>query len=175
MYSFYKNLSPVYRFLIHFGLLAIIWELLYVFILHGHTSIDITVVNATINVSKYILELLGYNVFTEYRVIRIAGTSGLWIGDNCDAIALFALFSGFILAFPGNLISKCWYIPLGIIALFLVNCLRMVLLAIMDTYSRTWTEFNHSYTFTILIYGFIVWLWFIWMNRFSVTTKNKTQ
>jgi exosortase family protein XrtF len=173
MPGLFKNISPVYRFLFFFGTLSLAWYVLYNFILKPYTNVDMGVVDLTAVTTKGMLETLGHTTFIEGRLIRIAGTSGLWIGDNCNAISLFALFAGFIISFPGNLKSKTWYIPLGIFFIFMVNCVRMMILAIMDTYSRTWTEFNHTYTFTIIMYGFIFILWMYWINRYSPIAKNK--
>lgn len=118
--------------------------------------------------SKWILELFNYNVFTgTERVIGVDGTGGLWIGDNCNGITLFALFSWFIVAYKGKIKYKIPYILLGIVSIELLNVIRIVGLAILDTVSREWTEFNHTYTFTILIYGFIFLLWMIWVNKYS--------
>ena len=169
----FQSLDPVYRFLILFGTLALVWYFLYQLVILPYTNLDMFVVDVTISFSKGVLELFGFSVFTETRVIRIAGTSGLWIGNNCDALSLFALFTGFILAFPGKVKSKYWYIPLGITLIFLVNSFRIVALAIIDTYSREWTKFNHSYTFNIIIYGFILLLWMYWVNRFSFAKKSE--
>jgi len=48
-----------------------------------------------------------------------------------------------------------------------MNVLRIVALAIIETYSYEWTEFNHTYTFTLLMYVFIFGLWLFWINKFS--------
>lgn len=176
MFSYFKHISPVYRFLLFFALAALSWFLLYNYLLSPYTNIDMLVVDATLVLSKKILTLMGHTTFVEGRVLRIAGTSGLWVGDSCNAIPLFALFAGFILCFPGNVRSKIWFIPTGILLIFLLNCVRMVMLAISDTYSREWTEFNHTYTFTIVIYGFIFLLWIYWVNRYSfVKTSAKIE
>jgi len=175
MQAFFKNISPLYRFIILFGVAAIVWFVVYQYYIRPHTILDITVVKATLVLSKKMLTLLGHKAFIEDRNLRIAGTSGLWVGDNCNAISLFALFSGFILCFPGNIKSKLWFIPTGIVLIFLLNCIRMVVLAITDVYSRKWTEFNHSYTFNIIIYGFIFFLWMYWVNRYSFVKTLKSE
>lgn len=168
----FREIHPVYRFLILFGSLCVVWYFLYNFLLQPYSGIDEAIIRCTTYFSSGILELLGHTTFVEGRELRIAGTSGLWIGDNCNAIALFALFAGFIISFPGDLKSKYWFIPLGLVVIFLLNCLRMVALAIIDTYSREWTEFNHTYTFTVIIYGTIFYMWMIWVNRYSEVRKT---
>jgi exosortase family protein XrtF len=160
--------KPINRFLLLILAFYLGWYLIYNLWLHPAETLDLFVIDVTVAVSKKILELLGYTVFTgSDRLIGIDGTGGLWIGDNCNGIALFALFTGFIIAYPGNWKKKLYYIPIGIILIELMNILRVVLLAILDTHSRAWTEFNHTYTFTIVIYGFIFLMWMIWVNKVS--------
>lgn len=164
--SFLKN--PTAKFLIYIFLFYFSWYLLYSLWIHPAETVDLFLIDITVSIVKWILELFHYTVFTGYdRLIGIDGTGGLWVGDNCNAAALFALFTGFIVAYKGNWKVKIIYISIGIIFIEVLNAVRLVALAIMLTYSRSLTEFNHSYTFTIIIYGFIFWLWVLWVNKFS--------
>lgn len=160
--------KPIIRFLVTVFVLYIFWYLIYDLWLHPNQSLDLMVVDFTIYLSKFLLETAGYTVFTgAERVIGIDGSGGLWIGDNCDGIALFALFSVFIIAYKGKIKTKIIYIFLGILSIQLLNVLRVTGLAILDTHSRSWTEFNHTYTFNILIYGYIFFLWMLWVNKYA--------
>jgi exosortase family protein XrtF len=172
-----KNIlqNRIARFLITLFLFYIGWYLLYNLWLHPNEKLDLFVIDFTVIVSKWLLELLGYTVFTGAdRLIGVDGTGGLWIGDNCNGIALFALFAGFIIAYPGSWKKKILFISAGILLIELLNIIRIVVLAILDTYSRAWTEINHTYTFTIVIYACIFFLWMLWTNRISgITLKEK--
>jgi exosortase family protein XrtF len=164
--------KPILRFLITVLVLYLLAYLVYNFWIHPSEKIDLFVVDATIFLSRIILEGLGYTVFTgEERVIGVDGTGGLWIGDNCNGITLFILFAVFIIAYRGPIKPKIIFITLGILSLQLLNVLRVVGLAILDTHSRAWTEFNHSYTFNIIIYGYIFYLWMLWVNKYA--TRNQ--
>ncbi len=165
-FSFLKN--PVVRFLVIVFALFILWYLVYNLWLHPNEKLDLFVIDITISLSKWILELLGYVVYTGAdRLIGVDGASGLWIGDNCNGIVLFSLFAWFIVAFKGKVKYKLIYIPFGILSIQLLNVIRVVALAIIDTFSREWTEFNHTYTFNIIIYGYIFLLWMVWVNKYS--------
>lgn len=164
--SFLKN--PVFRFLSTVFLLYILWYLVYNLWLHPNEKFDLFVIDITVSLSKWILELFGYVVYTgSDRLIGIDGTGGLWIGDNCNGIILFSLFAWFVIAYKGKIKYKIPFIVFGIASIELLNVFRVVALAILDTHSRAWTEFNHTYTFTIIIYGYIFMLWMIWVNRFA--------
>ncbi|HVA98035.1 MAG TPA: hypothetical protein VNG53_03995 [Bacteroidia bacterium] len=165
--SLIKN--PIVLFLLKALALYLLWYVLYVLWLHPYEKCDLFVIDKTLAMSKKTLELMQFKLFTGTdRLIGIEGTNGLWMGDNCNGIELFALFSGFIIAYPGPWLKKIIFIPLGILSIQILNSLRVVALAIIEIRSIKLTEFNHSYTFTILMYGYIFFLWMLWVNKFSV-------
>jgi exosortase family protein XrtF len=165
--SFFR--TPLYRFLFNVLVFYILWYLVYELWLHPGDIVDLWVVRETMNTARHILDILGYTTFgSDVRLIGIDGTPGLWMGDNCDSIELCAIFTGFIIAFPGMWKHKLWYIPIGCVLITLINVLRIVTLAIIQLhYSRKWLDFNHTYTFTILVYGFIFFLWLFWVNKIA--------
>lgn len=167
--------KPILRFLLIVFVLYLAWYFIYDLWLHPSETIDLMVVDMTIFLSKTLLEALGYTVFTGVeRVIGVDGSGGLWIGDNCNGITLFSLFAVFIVAYKGPVKTKIIYIILGILSIQLLNVIRVIGLAILDTYSRAWTEFNHTYTFNILIYGYIFFLWMLWVNKFATVKPAVT-
>ena len=160
--------EPIVKFLAFGFALYISWFALYEWWIHPMRWVDLLVIDNTIDSSRMFLSWMGYATeISGDRIMRIPGTPGLFIGDSCNGISLFALFSIFIISFPGKLISKIIFIPAGILAIHFLNVLRVVLLAMIETYSYSWTEFNHTYTFTLLIYAFIFLMWLYWINKFS--------
>lgn len=162
-----------YSFLIKAFGLYFFWYLVYEIWLHPMGTIDEAVINHLVNANNFILSLLGYSLIPEtasvhdIRVVGIDGTHGLWIGDPCNGITLFALFTGFVLAFPGSLKTKLWFIPVGIISIHIINIIRIVALCIVLKYFPDSLEFNHTYTFTIVVYGYVFLLWILWATKFS--------
>ena len=166
--------QPIIRFLVIGFLLYLSWLALYEWWIHPMKWVDMAVVNNTLDISQKILEWMGYSVIRlESRMIGIEGTPGLFIGDSCNGIALFALFSIFIIAFPGRIIYKIIFIPAGILLIHSLNILRVIILAVIEIYSYEWTAFNHTYTFTIFIYAAIFLLWLLWVNKFSLISEKR--
>jgi exosortase/archaeosortase family protein len=161
--------KPLYRFLLAALLFYIAWYCIYELWLHPVDRFDVWVISKTTGSAAHILRWMGFSIFTKSaRLVGIDGTPGLWMGDNCDSIELWAIFTGFILAFPGRWKHKLWYIPMGIVLIFALNVLRVVGLAIVQkNVSEKWLEFNHTYTFTIIVYAFIFGLWLIWVNKIA--------
>lgn len=160
-------------FLLKASLLYLLLFLIHQFLIKRETHYDQRFITLILESADLVLRLLGYKTFKvlqdrDMQVLGIDGSNGVWVGSNCNAISLFSLFSVFILAYPGPWKHKLWYIPAGILAIHLINILRVVALAIIAKWDYTWLDFNHTYTFTILVYGFIFGLWMLWVNRFSL-------
>lgn len=96
------------------------------------------------------------------------------IEHGCNGLILMVLFAAFVIAFPGPWRQKIWYVPAGIIAIYLINSLRVIGLAVNQMVNQSSFEFNHKFTFTILVYGAIFYFWMIWVNRFSGINVKKT-
>jgi|ERR1051326_2699214 exosortase/archaeosortase family protein len=165
--------EPIVRFLLIGFFLYLSWLALYEWWIHPMEWVDKAVIDNTLLISQKILTRLGYETaLNGSRMIFVKGTRGLFLGDSCNGISLFALYSIFLISFPGKIISKMIFIPLGIIAIHLLNVFRIVCLCIIETHSFEWTEFNHTYTFTIFIYAFIFGVWLLWINKFSSFKKS---
>ncbi len=86
------------------------------------------------------------------------------VGHGCNSLSLMVLFSGFILAFPGKIRQKVIYISLGILLIFILNIFRIVGLTWTWYFHYKWTDFNHKYLFTALMYAAIFGLWVGWIQ-----------
>jgi len=164
------------KFIVSSGILYLILYLIYQFVIKRYTFYDQKFIGSIIESAEFILHLFGYTTFKvlqdrDMQVIGIDGSNGVWVGSNCNAITLFALFSVFIITYPGHQKSKIWFIPAGIIAIHLLNILRVVALALIANSYPQYLNFNHTYTFTFLVYSFIFFLWIVWVNKFSAKTK----
>lgn len=160
------------RFVFKAGLLYFILFFIYQFIVKKYTFYDQKFIGSIIESADFLVNLLGYKTFKvlqdlDLQVIGLDGATGVWIGSNCNAITLFSLFAVFIIAYPGHQKSKVWFIPLGIIAIHILNIFRVIALMFINLYANEYLNFNHTYTFTFLIYAFIFWLWMVWINKYS--------
>jgi exosortase/archaeosortase family protein len=168
--------NPLYKFLLSAAGFYLLWYFLYNLWLRPADTLDLWVVRETMSTARHILNFMGFVTFSyEARLVGIDGTPGLWMGDNCDSIELCAIFTGFIIAFPGLWKHKLWYIPLGWVLITYMNVMRIVALAITQKYlSLKWLNFNHTYTFTIIAYAFIFMLWYVWINKTSKSGSFRT-
>lgn len=173
--NFLKNKFNL--FIVKASLLYGLFYVLYEFVIKRYTQLDQLFIRKIINLCQYILESFNYKTFAsrdvdDIQVFGIDGSNGVWIGGPCNGITLMFLFAVFVIAYPGNMKNKLWYIPLGILAVYLINILRIVSLAIIALKSPESLDFNHTYTFTFIAYSFVFALWMLWANKFSEPSKT---
>ena len=156
--------NPLFRFVVFAFSLYIFWFLIYDNWLQPNRTIDTWVIVSIIDHVGLVLQLFGFESGSssyygpEIRTIGIVGSDEVWIGDS--------------LTYPGSIIKKLWYIPFGIITIHILNVLRVVALTIIVKYYPEALDFNHTYTFTILVYSYVFVLWYLWANKLSDSVQK---
>jgi exosortase family protein XrtF len=167
--------DPILRFFLAAGLLYLGWYLLYEWWLHPAGWLDRAVIDHLIVLSGAILQLLGYELIPEpanaegIRTIGVQGGHLLWIGDPCNGVGLFAVYLIFLAAYPGPWRHKLWFAAVGLLSIHLINALRIVALCIVVTIDYELLNFNHDYTFYVIVYGWVFLLWYLWVKGFAPT------
>lgn len=127
----------------------------------------------TTEVSAGLVKAIGYDITYYHKpqmsTLYIQSQRLLGVAHECNALVLFALFAGFIISFAGRWIHKLWFIPAGMLAIWLVNIGRVTALTLIQIHYPPALHFNHKYTFTLLVYGFIFGLWMLWVKIFATT------
>jgi exosortase family protein XrtF len=160
-------------FLVKSLLIYLVWVISYRLFLHEKSPIDFFLIDNLTSWTAKILQLFNYKMMTfpadvdRLGAVGIDGSHGVLIGYPCNGLELFALFTGFVMAYPGPIIKKLWFIPLGIISIHILNLLRVIGLALLSYYAPEKLEFNHTYTFTFLIYTYVFMLWMLWALKLS--------
>jgi exosortase family protein XrtF len=167
---------PVLRFLITAIALYLLWFIIDLYLVKPYTSLDRFLSLQLVYASAFVLSIFGYipvlTVATEEVVIDVEGSTGMgvWVGEPCNGLALFSLFAIFIIAYPGKWKHKAWYLPFGIIAIHLINIVRVSILTLIAKDHAAYLDINHNYTFTIIVYSFVFILWYWWAIKWSKNT-----
>lgn len=93
---------------------------------------------------------------------------------GCSAVKQASLFTLIMLFSRGSWVNKLWFVPLGWLAVYLFNILRISIIALLIQHHPTWFEFLHSYLFKYLFYGMIFALWVVWIERLSQLSSKKS-
>ncbi len=89
------------------------------------------------------------------------------IVEGCNSISIIILFISFILAFVSKLKTTLLFIFAGSVIIYVMNIIRIALLAIGVYEYPQHAEFLHSIFFPLVIYGTVFILWVIWVRLFS--------
>jgi exosortase family protein XrtF len=91
--------------------------------------------------------------------------------EGCNAISVMILFLSFVFAFYKG--TKTFvFVLVGLIALYIINILRIVVLNIVTRNYPEYSKSAHDYFFPAVIYGSVVILWLIWIKFFALKNEN---
>jgi exosortase family protein XrtF len=170
-----KSNKFIIIFLVKAILIYIIWYVGYDLWLKKVGSLDNFIVENVVYLTFETLTFFNFNVNLDYHKIWIDQASmAVIVGSGCNGLELFALFTGFILAFTGSWKHKLWFIPLGILIIHFFNVLRIIALTLNGLFSPSMLRFNHKYTFTIILYCLTFFGWMLWVKYYSNTKNQKS-
>ncbi|MBN2806497.1 MAG: exosortase/archaeosortase family protein [Prolixibacteraceae bacterium] len=137
-------------------------------ILHGQYT-DFTQLASTLYLKTGLafLKLFKHDVSVNYaeRKMWLTGSDqAVEVVYDCLGVNLFFVFLIFLLAYPGSLRTKAWFIPLGFFIIFLLNSMRMAALTIVVECCYQQLDFLHHFVFQGFIYLAIFGLWFWFSN-----------
>lgn len=182
------QIKPLFRFVIHAVLLYAVYFVFFTFFRH-YQPIEyiynkgiLFLTNGLLYATHFCLNLLGYAsaVFPAEKIIQIPGSRGVLLDLGCLGRQLMGLFAGFLIAYPGKISSKLWFIPLGLVIVNILNVLRITILAlVLFHYPEANITYHHD-IFNIVVYAFIFLMWVFWISRYGVRSnkakkENKSQ
>lgn len=121
--------------------------------------------------SKWLIQALGFTSKIEPHAAE--ASVKLFVEDQflvrvvegCNGASVVILFVAFVLAFADKLKSTLVFLVVGSIAIYIINVLRIALIAIAVYKLPGWAEFLHTIAFPAIIYGFIFLLWVFWVKH----------
>lgn len=166
---------PMLRFILVAAAMYVGWVLVYEQWLSIDGKLDMVLCNQLTATSVALLRFWGFAAAvdgTKANMVLMHGQPSVITFAACNGLVLYALFSGFVLAFPGPWKHKAWYIPLGIAFIWVLNVLRIAVLALNHHYAHQSVEFNHHYTFNFVVYGCLFGLWMLWARHLAAPSRQ---
>lgn len=164
----------LFRFLLVAAAMYLVWFLGYEQWLAPDGRLDTVLCSNIARSSVAVLQALKFPATLASNLqplVLMNGHESVIVGAPCNGLVLYALFAGFVLAFPGPWVHKMWFIPAGILLIWVLNVLRVAALAINQHYSHQTVDFNHHYTFTFVVYSCIFGLWMLWARRMATPVR----
>ena len=171
--AFISEYRELIQFLTLAFLLLLVWVLFISYFPGLIRELHYFLIKPQADISAYILRLFGYYIEQEYMIdgcqamLSVKGYGRLCVGTGCSGLELFIVFFGLIIIWKGNWKDKLWFIPAGFIGILFLNILRIISLCLLIYHNPQYLDFNHKYTFNIIVYVFIFLLWKIWIQKFA--------
>lgn len=119
--------------------------------------------------SESVVDALGYNSeiksgYPEATMhLMVEGKFVARIIEGCNAASIIILFVSFMLAFFGKLKATLSFILAGVVIIYVINLLRIALMAIGIYEYPQHAHFLHTIAFPLVIYGSVFLLWVLWI------------
>lgn len=101
------------------------------------------------------------------NVLRHANGVSVRIVWSCTGLKQAYIFVCIIAFYAGNLKKKLWYIPLGLLVVYLVNIVRIsAITALVESFPDQFVML-HEYLFKYLFYAILFGMWVIWDEKIA--------
>jgi exosortase H (IPTLxxWG-CTERM-specific) len=117
-------------------------------------------------VSGLVLDLLGQHVTMKGTIIS-SPRFAVNIRNGCNGIEAMLIFLAAVLAFPASWRSRLTGLALGILAIQVVNLIRVVVLFLTGAYFPRLFDTSHTVIWQTIVILTGVLLWVYWANRFA--------
>ena len=173
-----KDFKPVLWILLRFIIIYLVLLFGYQFYLNSFKAQGLDPYSRIIaDHVMYVQNLLNYpttlydDVFNEQVYFYIDKRSTTRMVDGCNAVSVMILFVSFVFAFFKG--AKTFvFVAVGLLALYVMNVLRIVGLNIVVKDYREYMKIFHDYFFPAIIYGSVVLLWLIWIKFFALKNEK---
>ncbi len=179
----YKSLKPLYQFAVNGLSVYLVWIIFYSFFRY-HSFVDYFyneatyyLTNSWLYSTKLFINILGYEaqVVIPKKLLVLKGTGGVILERGCLGRNMMGLFAGFIIVYPGRILTKLWYIPFGLAVIYLINILRIAGLSFTQLYYPEYLDINHHTVFKYTVYTAIFFLWVFWISKLNKSKNLKTE
>lgn len=118
------------------------------------------------HVTEGILQILGFNISLKPdNVLSFPNGNGIQIIWACTGLKQAFIFTCIIAFSLGTWKKKIWFIPLGLLVIYLFNMFRIAFIAGCMENHPNWFEFLHLYAFKYIFYGLIFLIWVFWEEK----------
>ncbi len=117
-------------------------------------------------VSGVTLNLLGQKITMKGTQIRNE-KFGVNIRNGCNGVETMIIFLAAVFAFPAPWKARWVGLALGIVAIQIVNLIRVVALFLTGAYFPAFFDSSHTVIWQTIVILFGVLLWIFWASRFA--------
>jgi exosortase/archaeosortase family protein len=182
-----KKLTP-YSGVIYFAIILLVCHFAWKFLVLGDdTDRQVTflgndisapfqfMANHVARVTAGVLNFFGFDIqLFPNNLLKQENGFGIRIVWSCTGLKQAYIFFCIIAFYRGPFRKKLWFIPLGLVVVYLFNLFRIAAITALVQQHSDWFTFLHEYFFKYLFYAVIFALWVWWEEKFAtVKEKNK--
>lgn len=133
------------------------------------------VANHIAMITHKFLNILGYETtLASCNIVQHTGYSqqGVQVVWGCTGIKQGYIFTCIIAFYRGSYKDKLWYIPLGLLVIYLFNIFRIVLISAIIKHHPEQFDLWHEYIMKYLFYIIIFAMWVIWDRHTATKEQN---
>ena len=127
-------------------------------------------------VTTRMLEIMGYSIsLSADNVVRHDNNVAVHVVWACTGLKQAYIFVCIIAFYRGTLKNKLWFIPLGLLVVYLFNIFRIVAITALIKENPEWFYILHEHVFKYLFYVIIFGMWILWeevVSKKTVQPKN---
>jgi exosortase/archaeosortase family protein len=185
VFSWWQKLQPIHG-IIYFVVLLVVchfaWKM--AFVEHDDTARKVTflwfdvtrifsfaVRNLTDVVYFLLKDVLGVQIFKISNFFIYPNTAVIDIVWSCSGFKQAYIFFSVIAFYPGKHIHKLWYIPLGLVVVYVFNVFRIALITYLLRDNLEWFDMLHEGS-KYVFYAIIFLMWVLWAEKFNKTSKQ---
>ena len=112
------------------------------------------------------LKILGQDIRMRDTMI-LSDRFSVNIKNGCNGVEAMLIFFSAVLAFPSSWKSRMQGLALGLVAIQIVNLIRVVALYLTGAYMPKLFDASHTVVWQSVVIGFGVLLWIFWANRYA--------
>jgi len=153
--------KEVIQFIALFITFCIVFYLLYYYFMDRFAFLE----NITASILGLLLRIFGMDILVDGNTVDIVGHIRLQIIDECTAMFGSIVYISCVLAYPTDIQKKAIGIVLGIPCLYIINMVRLVILAFVGVLIPGLFEFVHTYLWQTIFIVFVIVVWLIWVDK----------
>ncbi|MBK9270050.1 MAG: archaeosortase/exosortase family protein [Saprospiraceae bacterium] len=173
MIQYYRNLSPIARFFVHFIILMLLFYSFYYSRFYENYIMP-GLLNFEANMAKLFLSVFGVKVEVTGDSIHNQ-VDGVSIKGGCDGMEATFLYIAAVLSLP--LVAAKYKYPAliyGLIILVILNIIRIAGLFLAKIHYPSLFEFLHLHGGVVIFMMISILMWLIWVQWVMGKTKTNT-
>ena len=122
--------------------------------------------------ARFALKLLGENAQVDGQVLS-SSRFAVQIYNGCNGLEAILVFVAGVLAFPAAWARRLAGVVLGVLAIQVVNTVRVVSLFYIGIFKPQWFAISHVFIWQSLIILVGVVLWLVWVQRYATVAATR--